>query len=170
MILSKTPGPRRRTAPDLTAFRSRPSERGSFIVEAMVGGFIFACVTISLYAGFSMGFRSVRLTQEDVRANQIMLENMELVRVYDWSTLTSGTVVPTNAFTVYYAPPIGTNTMGSGAPYTVNVAITKPGLTESYSNTLRQVTVNVSWKSGGIARSRSMSTFISQNGIQTYKD
>jgi hypothetical protein len=170
MNLRREPGCDKGTAQGVTAYQKRTSERGSFIVEALVGGFIFACVTISLYAGFSMGFRSVRLTQEDVRANQIMVENMELVRVYDWATITSGTFIPTNSFTSYYTPPTGTNTVGSGTPYTVKIAISRPGLTESYSNTLRQVTVNVSWTSSGIPRTRTMSTLVSQNGIQTYKD
>src|SRR5438552_2873446 len=133
MILGKTLGPRRRIAPDWTAFGKRPSERGSLIVEAMVGGFIFLFVTVSLYAGFSMGFRNVRLSQEDVRANQILVEHMETVRVYHWSKLTGGTFFPTNSFTTYYTPPAGTNSVGSGVPYTVGIAVTRPAMTESYS-------------------------------------
>ena len=155
-----------RASPSLRRF----SERGSLILEAMVGGVILGLVTISLYGAFSMGFSSVRLSQEDVRASQILVENLETVRVYDWSKITSAAhFFPTN-FTASFSPGSGTNAGGSGVTYTGSIAITPAPLTESYSNALRQVTVTVAWISGGVPRSRSMTTLVSQNGIQTYKE
>ena len=169
MNLRRAPGWDDGKGKDPIAYQQRASERGSFIVEALVGGAIFMCVTVSLYAAFSMGFKSSRLSQEDLRADQIMVENLETVRVYDWSKITSGSYVPATS-TAYFTPPSGTNTIGKGVPYTVGISVTQPSITESYSNTLRQVTVNVSWVSSGINRSRSMTTLVSQNGIQTYKN
>jgi len=151
-----------------SAFLQRAGERGSLLLEAMVGGAILGVAVISLYGGFSMGFRSVRLSQEDIRANQILVEQLETVRVYDWAKLTGGTFVPTN-FTAYFTPPSGTNSAGTGVAYRGHIAITRPPLTESYSNALRQFTVTLNWNSSDVARSRSMTTFVSQNGIQTYK-
>lgn len=153
----------------MTAYQKRSSERGSFIVEALVGGVILVLVAVSLHGAFSFGFATVRVAQEGVCADQIIVDRLETLEVYNWAKLTSGTFVATN-FTSYFSPPTGTNTVGSGAVYNGTVKITSPSLTESYSNTLRQITVSVAWTSGGIRRTRSMSTFISQYGIQAYKN
>jgi hypothetical protein len=149
--------------------RFRAAERGSVIIEALVGAVILGLVAVSLCGGFSFGFATVRTSQEAVRADQIIVDRLETLEVYDWAKITSGTFVATN-FTSYYTPPAGTNTVGSGAVYNGTVAITTPPMTESYSNTLRQVTVTLAWTSGGVPRTRSMSTYISQYGIQAYKN
>jgi hypothetical protein len=169
MILKTSARPGRWIAPDWTANRKRTPETGSLIVEALVGGLILGLVTISLYGAFSLGFASVRLSQETVRADQIAVENLEMVRVYDWSKLTTANFFPTN-LTSYFTPASGTNTTGGGAVYTVGIAITPAPLTESYGDTLRQVTVSVGWTSASVPRSRSMTTLVSRNGIQTYKN
>jgi hypothetical protein len=171
MILKISAKPGRGIAPGWTAFRKRTSEAGSLIVEALVGGLILGLVTISLYGAFSFGFASVRLSQETVRADQIAVENLEMVRVYDWSKVTTANFFPTN-FTATFTPGVSGTTAAaaSGAVYTGSIAIAPAPLTESYGDTLRQVTVTVGWTSAGVPRSRSMTTLVSQNGIQTYKN
>jgi hypothetical protein len=41
-------------------------------------------------------------------------------------------------------------------------------VSQSYSNSLRQVTVGLTWNEKGYAHNRSMTTLVSQNGLQTY--
>jgi hypothetical protein len=147
----------------------RAVERGSIIIEALVGAAILGVVAVSLCGAFSFGFATVRTNQEGIRADQIIVDRLETLEVYNWQELTGGTFITTN-FTSYFTPPSGTNTVGSGTVYRGTIQVSTPPLTESYKDTLRQVTVSVAWKSGGVSRSRTMSTCISQYGIQAYKN
>lgn len=130
----------------------------------MVAGGLLAFMVFSVYTAFSFGFATIALSQENVRADQILVQKLETLRIYDWSKINSGYIPST--FTNSYSTIGG---ISQGVNYTGTVAITSMPLTESYSNTLRQVTVSVGWVSGGSARTRSMSTLVSQYGIQTYK-
>src|SRR5437016_12087168 len=101
MILRKIAGQDRRLARGSSAFEKRVCERGSLIIEALVGGVILGLVSVSLYGAFSFGFATVRVSQESVRADQIIVDRLETLEVYDWSKLISGTFVQTN-FTSYF--------------------------------------------------------------------
>jgi len=117
-------------------------------------------VGVGLFGAFSFGFSTIKISQEDVRASQILLQKLETLRVYDWSKITNS-YFPTN-FTVNYS----TN---GGVTYDGAIAIDPVPMAESYSNTLRQVTVSLYWVSTGVPRYRVVTTLVSQNGIQTYK-
>jgi hypothetical protein len=133
----------------------------------MVGSCILGFSVVSLYSGYSFGFALIRLSQENVRADQILVQKLETLRLYNWSqsqlTTVGGVIPPT--FTDSFAP----GTTSPGAVYNGTITVTGAPVSESYSNTLRQVTVTLNWISSKVTRTRSMSTLISQNGIQTYK-
>jgi len=137
-------------------------QRGTALLEILIAGGILSMCVISLYSAYSFGFGVMRLSQENVRADQILLQKMETLRVYPWSqTAPAGGIIPTN-----FPAQFTTSPTAGGVVYTGSIVVTDHPVGESYSNTLRQVTVNLSWTSGGVPRSRSMTTFISQNGIQ----
>ena len=138
--------------------------RGYTFIEIMVAGGLLGFMVFSVYTAFSFGFTTIALSQENLRADQILVQKLETLRIYDWAKLNSG-YIP-SSFTNSFSTNGG---MAQGVTYTGTVSIAPVPLTESYSNTLRQVTVTLGWTSGGIARTRSMSTFVSQYGIQTYK-
>jgi len=134
-------------------------EGGHSLVEVMFATLALTMVVIGLYGAFSFGFATIRMAQEDLGADQMMVQKLETLRIYDWSKITSG-YIPTT-------PSLWTN---EGTIYSLTMAIDPaPLTTESYSNSLRQTTVSVAWVSGGVTRHRSMTTLVSQNGIQTYK-
>lgn len=130
----------------------------------MIAGGLLAFMVFSLYTAFSFGFTTIALSQENVRADQILVQKLETLRLYDWSKINSG-YIP-SAFTNNYSTNGG---IAHGVTYTGIVVVASLPLTESYSNTLRQVTVSVGWLSAGIPRTRSMTTLVSEHGIQTYK-
>lgn len=139
-------------------------ERAFTLVEVLVGAGILGFTVVTLYGAFSFGFTTIRLSQEEVRADQIMVQKLETLRVYDWSKITNN-FLPTSFSTSFSSD-------GTGASYYGSFSVTPfvpSGSNESYSNTLRQVTVSLGWLSGGVQRTRSMSTLVSQYGIQTYK-
>lgn len=139
-------------------------EEGFSIVEAMVGFLVLGIVISALCGGFSFGFNAIKLSQEDVRADQILVQKLDTLRIYDWSKITNN-YIPTN-FTAYFS----TSNAVHGVTYTGSVSVTRFLATgESYSNTLRQVTATVSWFSEGQPHTRTMSTLVSQKGLLTYK-
>jgi Tfp pilus assembly protein PilV len=137
---------------------------GFALLETLVGAGVLLFLIVSMCGAFSFGFRVVKVSQEDLRANQILAEKLETLRMYDWSKITNG-YCSTN-FTVTTG---GSGTNGASVTYSGTLSISNAPIQESYSNTLKQVVVGVTWTSSNVSRSRSMSTLISQYGIQTYK-
>ncbi len=131
------------------------------LVAVLICGIVF----VTLYSGMSSGFALVQLTRENLRAIQIMEEKMETIRLYRWDQITNGGFIPTNFVDTFY--PLATQAT-SGLTYTGRVTITDAPLTEYYKDALKQVTVNLSWKSGNVVRQRTMTTFVSQYGLQNY--
>jgi hypothetical protein len=86
-------------------------------------------------------------------------------RLCNWNQIVnSNGFIPQTFAAPFYTAGNGTN----GPTYQGIVTITNVPITESYSNDLRRVTVAVTWASGNVQRQRSMTTFVSPYGIQTY--
>lgn len=134
------------------------------IIEATVAVALLALVFVSLYTGISSGFAFAKVTRENLRATQILQEKMETIRLYTWEQMTTPGFVPTNFTENFYGS--GTNT--GGLVYTGKVVIASAPLSEGYSNALKQVTIQLSWKSGNVPRNRDMVTFTAKNGLQNY--
>jgi hypothetical protein len=145
-------------------FASAKATHSAFtLVELIVGAAILALTVVALYGAFSFGFSTIKISQEDVRADQILVQKLETLRIYNWTNVINN-YVPTN-FTAYYS----TN---GGITYDGSLSITPfvpTTANETYTDSLRQVTVSVGWISGGVPRTRSMTTLVSQYGIQTFK-
>jgi hypothetical protein len=143
--------------------RTRGTSAYSLIETILAVGILGFLVT-SLYTTFWFGFNVIKLSQEDVVANQVLVQKMELLRVYDWPTVTGGSTMPTSFTNTFPG-----SASAPGAQYIGTITVARAPLTESYSNSLRQVTVSMSWESSGIIRTRDMTTLVAINGIQTYK-
>jgi hypothetical protein len=115
---------------------------------------------VGIFGAFSFGFSVIKLSQEDTRASQILVQKVETLRIYDWTKITNG-YFPTN-FTASFS----TN---GGVTYEGTIAIEPAPMAESYSNSVRQVTASLSWISTRVPRHRTVTTLVSENGIQTYK-
>jgi hypothetical protein len=143
------------------------SSRNAFtILEAVIGMMVCGIVFISLYAGMSQGFRVTQMSRENLRATQIMVERLESIRLNTFDQLTSPGFVPTNAVPEPYYW-VNTNDNG-GLIYSVTVGVSNAPVAASYSDSLKLVNVKVTWTSGGIFRTRQMSTLIARNGLQRY--
>src|SRR5262245_32082518 len=89
-----------------SAFSNRVSSRfrrsSAFtLVEALVGIVILGVVVLALCAGINSSIFAIRLARENLRATQIMLEKMEIIRLLTWEQLNSPNIMPTK-FTVPY--------------------------------------------------------------------
>lgn len=143
------------------------SRSGAFtLVDAIFAMAIAGVMFTALYAGLAFGFRIIKMARENTRATQIMLEKMETIRLYKWEQITNAGFIPTNQFLVPYYSIGGTNT---SLMYTGQVSIQPSDLPWTYAGDMRKVNVRIDWLSmGGTNRTRSMTTFVSKNGMQSY--
>jgi prepilin-type N-terminal cleavage/methylation domain-containing protein len=135
-------------------------------IELLIALSLMGITFVGLYAGFSSGFAVIQLARENLRATQILQEKMETIRLYRWDQVTQVGFIPTNFLDYFYAT--STNAGDNGLTYTGVVTIATAPITESYSNDLRKVTMQVGWASAGVLRRREMSTFVSRYGLQNY--
>ena len=148
--------------------RASPGRRATAafsIIEVLVAAVIVGIVFFALYSGVSSGFTVVELARENLRATQVVTDKMETIRLYNWSQINSNGFIPSTFVAPFYATNSSTNT---GLLYYGTITITNAPVTEAYADALRLVTVQVSWTSLGQERQRTMSTLVSQYGMQNY--
>jgi len=136
------------------------------LVEVIMAAALAGIMFLTAIAGFSNAFSTLQLDRENSRATQILLEKTEMLRVYNWDQITgkdATTYIPTTFTTPFYP---GTNSSNGGFSYSGTVVITNLVTTASYSNDLRTVTITLTWISGKASRSRTMTTYVSQYGLQ----
>ena len=145
------------------------------LLEVMIGIAIGCVVFVSLYLAISSGFGIIQATREDLRATQVLQEKMETIRLYTWDQVTNAGFIPSTFTAPFYATNITTATGQAGysgtvgLTYTGTVTIATSGITDSsYSNNLRQINITLNWQSGSRIRNRSITTFVSQYGLQNY--
>jgi prepilin-type N-terminal cleavage/methylation domain-containing protein len=148
---------------NLLSRQKRSGVSAMTLVEVLIGMAIFGVLFISLYGGISSGLAIIRSARENLRATQVMLEKMETIRLYNWDQVTQNGYVPVT-FSAPYWPADGTN----GLQYHGTMTITNVPFNESYSADMRQVVVNVNWRSGTIVHRREMRTMVSRHGLQNY--
>lgn len=141
-----------------------------------------AIALVSLYAGMSASFSVTKLSRENLRATQIMLERMEGIRLYTWDQLTGSDLnqlcPPTFTSSYYPAPLAGEST---GITYYATVQITNANSTgispaiSSYGDQMKALTITVYWTNyygsrmtNKLVRSRTMTTYMAKNGVQNY--
>jgi len=164
----------------------RSAESAFSLVEGIVCTAIMAVVFVSLYGGISSGFAVVNLARENLRANQIIVEKMETIRLYNWDQINSNGFLPPT-FSAPFFPGVITNLVATNADGTIQTSLarfdssTSGGLTyygtvnitnapvsDQYSTNMRLVTVSLSWTNRNNVRNRQLQTLVSQNGMQNY--
>jgi hypothetical protein len=130
------------------------------LIATAIGAFVFSGFFLCLTQGVAL----TRVSRENLRAGQILEQQMETIRLYTWSEINSNGFVPSS----FVAPidPVSTNT-NTTSVFTGKILITNAPMTESYSNDHLMVTVSVNW-TNGVSRTRQMSTLVSKYGLHNY--
>jgi prepilin-type N-terminal cleavage/methylation domain-containing protein len=145
---------------------STPRSRMAFtLVEVLVTVVIVAVLFTALFTGLAQGVAFCSASRERLRANQVALERIEGIRLVKWSDLTNTNFVP-RTFTTTYAP----FSQNKGVLYNGDLTIGSAGLspTPTYADSVRKITVRVTWLSGSVQRSHTIATYVSRNGLQNY--
>ncbi len=142
--------------------QSKAGTRGGFsLLEVMTGMMVVGVLVMALYAGISTGFGTVQASRENLRATQIVLDQMELLRLTKFEDLESFVMDPEP---YDYTDPAKTFYFNG------TVTVAPSGFSESYAADVKAVTVELTWESQGkgVKRTRSMFTFVTKNGLQAY--
>jgi len=143
--------------------RKVANRRGFTLVEVMVGVLCMAGLFAALYLGLGQGFAIIQTARENLRATQVIQEQMETIRLYAWDQMTNGTV-PQTFNAAYDAADI----QSTGRVYYGTIQIDPTPMSESYSNQHRLVTVGLTWTNGTSLRQKRMTTLISRYGLHNY--
>jgi len=139
------------------------------LVEGLVAISMVGVGFLALYSGLTYGFSRIQLAREDFRATQILVEKMETIRLYNWAQINDRNYVP-NTFTASYYPPGAQsgNSQSSGVVYTGKLEIKDSQLDSNYRDAVREVVLTLTWKSGKLKRSRSLSTYVAEFGLHNH--
>lgn len=141
---------------------------GFTLVETMVAVGITGVIFLALYSGLAYGYGNIRMSRENLRATQILSEKMETIRLYSWDQIISSNFIP-KKFTNYYYSIGGTN---SGVMYVGGITISTNFAWEApepnYSYEMAWITITLNWTTGNTPRQRSLSTFVTEYGLQNY--
>lgn len=153
----------------LAAATLRKAETAGTLVEVIIATVIIAIAGAGIIGSINYGMFVTQLARENARATQIMLEKLESIRLYNWTQVTNTGFVPAT-FVDVYDPQSPTNFQG--AVYNGTMTVGAPsfsGASPSYAGNMRQFTVTLSWTTNGrITHNRSLSTYVSKDGLQNY--
>ena len=147
----------------------RVAEAAFTLAELMIGCAILGIMVVSLFGGISFGFSTMTLARQNLRATQIVLEKMEIVRMYSWEQVNSNGFVPTTFTAPFFPERTGSAaTANAGLTYYGSILITNVSLANTYDKDMRQVIVTLNWTNRAVPQSLEMSTYVSQYGMQRF--
>jgi type II secretory pathway pseudopilin PulG len=146
---------------------SRKSESAMSLVEVVVATAVLAIAVSGIVTSFGYGFHVTELARENQRATQILLENIETIRLYNWTQVNSNGFIP-STFTEVYDPQ---DPVHPGITYYGSVTQTNfSSATASCSGKITQFIFTLNWTNGlvGIPHTRTLATLVAQDGEQNY--
>lgn len=170
---------------------NRKGQAAFTLPEVLVAVMIVGIVFVSLYAGITRGMALIDSSRDNLRSTQVMLDTMEVMRLYNWEQINSNGFLPTNfvvdletggivnmsSTTKESETTETTKTTESGdtqesseanrAYATITVAT--PTMDQAYKTNIREITVTLTWTNNtGLVSSREMRTFVTRDGLQNY--
>jgi hypothetical protein len=144
-----------------------------FLLEATIGMVLLGLIFMAMYTGLVTTTFSVQLSRENLRATQIMAEKLDTIRLYGYKKfvvddpfyIQRGVV---DAPLYVDDPTKAGNDATTARLYDIEVLIENAPFTEPYAVDMRMVTVKLTWLTGKMKRTRSMSTLVSKYGLYKY--
>jgi prepilin-type N-terminal cleavage/methylation domain-containing protein len=147
----------------------RPNMSGFTLIEGVIAMALGAIMFAGVYAGLGWGFAIVQADRANLRATQILVKRAEGIRLCTFDQITDTNYNPAT-FTEYFDPKDQSGG-GGGTVYSGSCSATVPSsgsLPDSYRTNMLLVTLGVSWTTGKTPHSRSLQTYVAQNGIESY--
>ena len=146
---------------------SRKSELAMTLVEVVVATAVLAIAVAGIVTSFGYGFYVTELARENQRATQILLENTETIRLYNWTQVNSNGFIP-STYTNVYDPQ---DPVHPGITYYGTVSQAGFGnVTASCQGKVVQFIFTLNWTNAlsRIPHTRTLATLVAQDGEQNY--
>jgi Tfp pilus assembly protein PilV len=154
-----------------SAIRKTDALRSAFaLVEVLISVVVMSVVFAGFFVSFAQGFAQMQVARENLRATQILQQQMETIRLYTWDQINTSGFIPTT----YYVPfdiagSVSTVAVTNALVYQVQTAIGSVSMPDTtYADDHRKVTFTLTWTSGTQQRQRQMTTFVSKYGLHNY--
>lgn len=153
----------------MKAYANKIPTRAAFtLIEVAITTVIIGIIFAGFYAAIGSGFSLIGLTRENLRADQIMLDKMETLRLYSWDQINSNGFAPPTFSASFYPREATQSTNDTGVTYYGSFEIADPPFSVNYTNHLKLVTVSLTWTNTRHVRVRTMETLVSEYGLQNY--
>jgi len=139
--------------------------RAFSLIEVMIAAMIIGVVFVSLFVGIGQGFGVIQVSRENLRATQIMQEQVEILRILNWNQIT------TNASPwSYQASFFPANLTNQGVIYygQINLTNAPVSVSATCAADVRLAIISLSWTNGKVARQRELRTLVSRYGLHNY--
>ena len=141
--------------------RLRSSRRAFTIVEVALASAIMAMGIATSITVMQRGFAMIDTARSITTAGQIMVSQMEQIRMLDWTVVSAYPPGPTTLT----LDSVFSGSSSVGSRFTMTRTVSTP---TSNSN-MRQITLTVSWTAyDGRTLSRTMTTYYARYGIHDY--
>jgi type II secretory pathway pseudopilin PulG len=135
------------------------------LVDVILAVGIIAIMAGGMIGSITYGFYVMQMARENQRATQIILERIEAIRLYNWSQVKDPNFIPAT-FTDVYDPQAAPG--AQGVVYSGTVTKSSVNFTNSYSQYMVQLKLDLTWKTRNVTRYRTLTTYIARDGIQNY--
>jgi prepilin-type N-terminal cleavage/methylation domain-containing protein len=138
--------------------KRRFRQAGFSLVEVAIASLVIAIFIASILTTVTSGYAILDRSRETLRANQILQQELETVRTYNWTEMTNSANFGT------------TNYTDKGISYSVTRSVTNYYNSTNYStNYMKKVTISVIWTNApGKVITKDMTTLIVQSGLNDY--
>jgi len=152
--------------------RDQRRQTAFFLLEATIGMALLGLVFMALYTGLVTTTFSVQLSRENLRATQILGEKLDTIRLYGWKKI----IVDDPYYIqrglvdlpVYSDDPSQPGNDATSRVFDVEVFVEDAPIEEPYAIDMRMITVKLTWQTGKMNRTRTMSTLVSKYGLYKY--
>ncbi len=156
----------------LRQLQKRPKRREAAFTlpEILVSILITTVMVTSLYSGISQSYRMAHQTRDVARATQVMIDVTEILRLYTWEEINTPGFIPTNFVSTLdadYRRGINATNIGTRKARGV-IAMKDVSFSTNYKTNMKEVTITLTWTNSNLKQTRSMTTYVARNGIQSY--
>jgi Tfp pilus assembly protein PilV len=146
--------------------RAKSQVRGFTIAEVMVAACVMALAITTSITTMQRAFLAIDTSRNLTVAGQIMVNEMEKIRMQSWSQVSDVTLMPRDTDTALTLDSIFSSNPQIGTRFTLSRRISQP---DSANATILEIKCTVTWRGyDGRELSRSYTTHYAQYGIHDF--
>jgi hypothetical protein len=144
--------------------KKRLIQAGFSLVTGAIGMGVMGFLGLSFYSAFISDSARHRATREYDEATGLMTRTLDAIGQFPWERVTTPGFIPERFVTSVYDPAAGSPVV-PWLTFTGAIEVAAAPVNADFSNSIRQVTVSLTWSSGPLVRRHSLSTLVAKDGL-----